>query len=76
VIRLTLVDQSLGAPDGREAEGGIVPPVVTLTGMFDHPAATTCRWHRYEPVTALSPLLDPAVGACRLEFAVTRIVVP
>jgi hypothetical protein len=60
----------------RELEGGIVPPVVTLTGMFEHPAAQTCRWDSHDPLPAAALPLDPAVGACRLEFAVTRVVVP
>ena len=44
--------------------------------MFDHRAARTCTWVSYgEPVAAELPF-DPAVAWCRLEFAVTRIVVP
>jgi hypothetical protein len=53
-----------------------IPPVVTITGMFDHPAAGTCRWESHDPLPATALPLDPPVGRCRLEFAVTRIVVP
>jgi hypothetical protein len=60
----------------REIEGGIVPKVVRITGMFDHPAAKGCRWDSQDPPPAATLPLDPAVGACRLEFAVTRVVVP
>lgn len=42
--------------------------IVTLTGMFDHPAAEACVLHSYYPSGA-----TPS-GACRLEFAVTEIV--
>jgi hypothetical protein len=60
----------------REIEGGIVPKVVRITGMFDHPAAKSCRWDSQDPPPAATLPLDPAVGACRLEFAVTRVVAP
>lgn len=59
----------------REVEGGIVPAVVTLTGMFDHPAAATCRWQSDQPTAAELPL-DPAEATCRLQFAVTTVVGP
>ena len=65
-------------PVGRYLEGieWTVPPVVRITGMFDHPAAETCSWDSHDPLPAAALPLDPAVGKCRLEFAVTRIVVP
>jgi hypothetical protein len=60
-------------PVGRD---GTVPSVVKITGKFDHPAASTCEWVSVgEPSPSELPL-DPAVGRCRLEFAITRIVVP
>jgi hypothetical protein len=59
----------------REMEGGIIPPIVTLTGMFDHPAAATCEWQSDNPTAGDLPL-DPAVATCRLQFGVTNVVVP
>jgi hypothetical protein len=64
-------------PIGRYLEGTewTVPPVVRITGVFDHPTAQTCTWDSHDPVPSSSLPLDPAVGTCRLEFAVTRIAV-
>jgi hypothetical protein len=42
--------------------------VVTVTGMFDHPAAEDCVRHPYYPESALP------TGSCRLNWAVTEIV--
>lgn len=65
-------------PVGRYLGGDdwSVPHVVQVTGMFDHPAAQTCHWESYDENPEVARPLDPAVGECRLEFAVTRIVVP
>lgn len=53
-----------------------LPRVVRVTGMYDHPQALRCHWDSHDPVPADRLPFDPAVGVCRLEFAVTRIVVP
>ena len=52
------------------------PPVVRITGMFDHPAAQTCRVVSNDDPAEVVPSLDSVVQECRLEFAVTRIVIP
>jgi hypothetical protein len=76
-----LLDPAGQAPDplpvGRYVEGDewTIPPVVEVTGMFDHPAAATCTWESHDPVAAEQLPLDPPVSLCRLEFAVTKIVV-
>jgi hypothetical protein len=59
-----------------ERDDWTVPQVVRITGMFDHPAAQACRWDSHDENPDVARPLDPAVGTCRLEFAVTRIVVP
>lgn len=59
-----------------ERDDWTVPQVVRITGMFDHPAAQTCRWDSHDERAEVVLPLDPAVGTCRLQFAVTRIVVP
>ena len=43
---------------------------VTVTGMFDHPAAMTCEWRDYG--TEEPPVWTPS-EQCRYEFAVTSI---
>jgi hypothetical protein len=55
-------------PTGQSPDVLPVGEVVEVTGIFDHPAATTCTRTEMdgEPV--------PSQG-CRLEFAVTRLVV-
>ena len=59
-----------------ERDDWTVPQVVRITGMFDHPDAQTCRWDSHDERAEVVLPLDPAVGTCRLQFAVTRIVVP
>jgi hypothetical protein len=61
-MRPVIVSETLGDTSWS------LTPVVTRTGMFDHPAAATCRLWREDN--------DPVpTWARRLEFAVTRLVV-
>lgn len=56
-------------PTGEHPEVLPIGQIVEVTGIFDHPAASTCTRTEMdgEPI--------PSQG-CRLEFAVTRLVVP
>jgi hypothetical protein len=55
-------------PAGEHPDVLPIGEVVEVTGIFDHPAAASCTWTEMggEPV--------PSQG-CRLEFAVTRLLV-
>jgi hypothetical protein len=64
------VDTSFaGEPDGEQSDW----PVVEALGMFDHPAATTCRNHESNVTSVPEP--DPAqtILFCRAEFVVTSM---
>jgi hypothetical protein len=54
-------------PAGQHPDVLPVGAVVEITGLFDHPAATTCTR------TEMDGQPVPSQG-CRLEFAVTRLV--
>jgi len=65
------VDTDLGAvPNAQLAD----MPLVEVTGMFDHPAAQTCRNKSNNDETSM-PEPDPALTIlrCRLKFVVTSI---
>jgi hypothetical protein len=76
-----LLDPEAQAPDPLPVgtyvseDDWTIPPVVEITGMFDHPASETCTWDSQDPVPAERLPLDPPVSLCRLEFAVTKIAV-
>jgi len=57
-------------PAGEHPDVLPIGEVVEVTGMFDHPAAASCT--RTDPPDAKTV---PSQG-CRLEFAVTRLLVP
>ena len=65
------VDTDLGAvPNARFAD----MPLVEVTGMFDHPAAQTCR-NKLNNDETLMPEPDPAlmILRCRVKFVVTSM---
>ena len=65
------VDTNLGAaPNARLAD----MLLVEVTGMFDHPAAQTCR-NRPNTADPLMPEPDPAqtILRCRMKFVVTSM---
>jgi hypothetical protein len=55
-------------PAGEHPDPLPLGKVVVVSGIFDHPAAATCTW------TALDGQPERSAG-CRLEFAVTRLLV-
>lgn len=65
------VDTRIAAPPNATLED---MPIVEVTGMFDHPAARTCR-NRLNQEDPDFPEPDPAqtIVACRLKFVVTSM---
>ena len=55
-------------PAGQQPDALPVGKVVEVTGIFDHPAAASCT------LTEMDGEPVPSQG-CRLEFAVTRLLV-
>ena len=61
-------------PSGEHPDVLPVRKIVEVTGIFDHPAATACIWVNWDPFKGKADEPVPS-QVCRLEFAVTRLVV-